>query len=307
MKNECSIVRDILPLYAENMTSPDTAGFVREHLKTCAGCRKEYEHIKEPEAVRPPASAVPLMKLRRKIRAKKIQTALFTAVLVIALLVSAFAFLSAPEFFPYSGNLMSVTENTDNSITITFDEKVTDYSCELYREPGLGTGSGEGYSYHIEAWTSLWDRWFSARGVQSTTIHPKDNLPFTVYYVSNNNLEDVCIYGPSLTENGGLITLPRLALGYYLLSAIACFGILLVLRFVFRRREGVCTWIERIMLYPVSYALGHLCVLGFKTVSYSMQRDFMLILFLSVLIYCGLLLAHNIFRLCRELRDTDEG
>ena len=33
MKNECSIIRDLLPLYAENMVSDDTAAFVAEHLK----------------------------------------------------------------------------------------------------------------------------------------------------------------------------------------------------------------------------------------------------------------------------------
>ena len=33
MKNECSYVRDVLPLYFENMVSEDTAAFVEEHLK----------------------------------------------------------------------------------------------------------------------------------------------------------------------------------------------------------------------------------------------------------------------------------
>lgn len=37
MKNECSYVRDVLPLYFENMVSEDTAAFVEEHLKTCPG------------------------------------------------------------------------------------------------------------------------------------------------------------------------------------------------------------------------------------------------------------------------------
>ena len=32
MKNECSIVCDLLPLYAEDMVSEDTAEFVKEHL-----------------------------------------------------------------------------------------------------------------------------------------------------------------------------------------------------------------------------------------------------------------------------------
>ena len=38
MKNECSIVRDLLPLYAEGMLSEDSAAFVKEHLDTCKEC-----------------------------------------------------------------------------------------------------------------------------------------------------------------------------------------------------------------------------------------------------------------------------
>lgn len=39
MNQECSIVRDLLPLYAERLTSPETAAFVEKHLRTCADCR----------------------------------------------------------------------------------------------------------------------------------------------------------------------------------------------------------------------------------------------------------------------------
>ena len=39
MKNECSIIRDILPLYVENMVSEDTSEFVKEHLESCPACR----------------------------------------------------------------------------------------------------------------------------------------------------------------------------------------------------------------------------------------------------------------------------
>ena len=40
MKNECSIIRDILPLYVENMVSEDTSEFVKEHLENskCSFC-----------------------------------------------------------------------------------------------------------------------------------------------------------------------------------------------------------------------------------------------------------------------------
>ncbi len=306
MKNECNIIRDILPLYAEKMVSPDTVGFVEDHLKNCVECQKEYKLIKEPETIHPKTDVVPLVNLKRKMRRKKIQTVTFTVILVAALLVSAFAFMSAPEYFSYSDDLMSITENADKSITITFDEKVTDYNCRFFLDPDSEKDSGENRCccYTIEAWTSLWDRSFSNRGVQSTTIQREQEQPFSVYYVSNNGEPDVCVYGQPMIDNGGIVTLPRLALGYYLIFAFACFTCLLILWFVFRRKENVRIWIERIIMCPISYVLGHFIVLGIKTISYSMQRDFLLIVFLSVLIYCGLLLAHNIYRICKELRTN---
>lgn len=46
MKNECSYVRDILPLYLENMVSEDTCTFVKEHLEGCPACAAELEAMK---------------------------------------------------------------------------------------------------------------------------------------------------------------------------------------------------------------------------------------------------------------------
>ena len=50
MNQECSIVRDLLPLYAERLTSPETAAFVEKHLRCsplrtprpCSICRKGW-------------------------------------------------------------------------------------------------------------------------------------------------------------------------------------------------------------------------------------------------------------------------
>lgn len=46
MRNECNIIRDILPLYADKMVSADTESFVEEHLIGCAECRAELEKLK---------------------------------------------------------------------------------------------------------------------------------------------------------------------------------------------------------------------------------------------------------------------
>lgn len=46
MKNECSVVRDILPLYVENMVSDETDASVKEHLENCPECAAELEALK---------------------------------------------------------------------------------------------------------------------------------------------------------------------------------------------------------------------------------------------------------------------
>ena len=301
MRNECNIVRDILPLCVEQLASPDTAAYVQEHLSGCAACREEYAQLQKSEAAPAGLDIVPLTTLRRKLRARNAQTIACTAALVLALLVSAFTFLSAPQYAPYSETLMSVTENADNSVTITFEPTVTDCSFQFFWD--LET---EQYCYNVEAWFSLWDRWFSAPGTRSLTIRPERDLPFTVYYLSNDGGEDVCIYGRPLLGDGR-ITLPRLTLGYYQLLALFCFAALLVLYFIFRHRERIRIWLGRALLFPVSYLFGHAVVLGFGRTSYAIQRDFSLILLLSVLIYFGLLLAQRAFRIHRECRALQAG
>ena len=73
MRNECNIIRDILPLYAENMVSGDTADLVEEHLKDCDACRKEYENTKEIQPEREVTDAAPLLKLSRKMKIKSLR------------------------------------------------------------------------------------------------------------------------------------------------------------------------------------------------------------------------------------------
>ena len=47
MKTECSVVRDLLPLYVEDMVSAETAQYVNEHIKNCNECQAELANLKE--------------------------------------------------------------------------------------------------------------------------------------------------------------------------------------------------------------------------------------------------------------------
>lgn len=44
MKN-CNMIRDLLPLYEDNETRPETTLIIKEHLEECEACREYYSHI----------------------------------------------------------------------------------------------------------------------------------------------------------------------------------------------------------------------------------------------------------------------
>ena len=299
MKNECSIVRDLLPLYAEGMVSPETASFVEEHLKDCEHCRNEYERLKAPCAVPAQNDAAPLLMLQKKMAAKRLRTIVLTAVFAVALLVSAFAVLDAPVYLPYTEERLAVEPVGENGLQITFDPSVTDFNYTVYQDPD----GGNFYYCDVEAWYSLWDRWFSGGEEQRTAVvFPAKPYPVTVMYCPNDGTESICVYGEA--GEGGSIALPRLALGYYLILAVLALAVLFVAWLVAKGRPRQRVWIERIMLYPVSYLISHGIVVGFRAISYSLVRDFRLILFVSLLLYCGLLLAHSVWGLKKEIRET---
>lgn len=301
MKQECSIVRDLLPLYVEDMVSPETAEFVRGHLAACETCQAEVQRLRQPPDVTPPTQEerpeAPLRLLQRKLLLKRIQSALLAGGFVLVVLLSAFAILSAPRYFPYTAQLLEVTEQADGSLTITFDQAVTQCQVE-----SLGTQEpdNQSESYSVQAWTSPWDQWFSHSGVRTLTISPHTDRPVLVYYAQNNGQGDVLVYGEH--PDGGMETLPRLVLGYYLVLAAGVFVVLLVVWCAAKKTPKVRTWAGRALLLPPAYGVGHLIVLGFTTVSYCATRDFILIVAIGALVYCLVLLAASLYRLWRELR-----
>lgn len=292
MKNECSIVQDILPLYVEEMVSDDTVSFVREHLKDCPRCRAELEKLQKPVEVqlKPDINAAPLKRLKKALLMKKLQTILCTVAILLALMLAVISLLTAPEYFEYTPDLVTVTETGVGEVTISFNRKVTNYKLQHIEDPDECNTV-----YQLEAWTSPWDRMFKKNGAWAVTVSPENDKPLLIYFTQIADGSSVNLYGEAASDNSGWVALPGLTLGYWLLGNIMLFIIVAVIWFCVRKKERIRRRAEYLMLIPVAYGLGHLCVLGFRTVSYSEWRDFQLILAIGILLYCAMLLALNIF------------
>lgn len=307
MKNECSIVCDLLPLYAEDMVSEDTAEFVKEHLGNCPTCRAELEKLRKP--VQPVAAqhvpdidAEPLKRLKKALLMEKVQAILCTAAVLLALMLSGLSFLTAPEYFAYSQELVTVTEGANGEATISFSSEITNYKLQRIADP-----ADKQTVYHLEVWTCAWDRMFSKPGAQDVTVKPENGHELLIYFTQFINQSSsnsaVCIYGEIEPDSGGWMALPGLSMGYWLAINIVLLVILGVILLNLRKKEKPRRLVERLILIPIAYMLGHLCVLGFHTLSYSEWRDAQMILAIGILFYCAMLLALSIFYSRKELRD----
>lgn len=89
----CSIIKDLLPLYVEGLTSEDTNKLIEEHLAECEECRKMLADMKEgvTGADAPEASASSAEKetidFMKKSNRKLKRGAVFTGIAVFALIL----------------------------------------------------------------------------------------------------------------------------------------------------------------------------------------------------------------------------
>ena len=334
MDKTCSIVQDLLPLYAEDMLREETKEYVDGHLAQCEACRAELASLRT-EVTPASVSAQPLRDLKKQLQRKKFTAVLLAVALALTLATAGFAYLTAPQYLPYDETEWMITRSpraladgsimsdglTDlsgiESISVNLLTPVSGTKVTSTQDPDSGKTV-----YFITAWRTPLDTWCGTFDVSDTGDHAQreanallDALGETesartlftldatnctaIYYSPNNGQDDVLLCG---SRDGGVISLPRLALGYYVLLSLTLFITLGIAFFICRKKKAGKA-LGYLALAPASYLAGHLLVKGLTTTSYQMQRDFSLIAFAAVLIYSAVLLALSLLQQKREDHD----
>jgi hypothetical protein len=91
-KITCSVIADLLELYADSMVSDDTKALLREHFDTCPACAEKLELIKQNISIPAETKASPaknaLKRIKKKIKLKYVIIFASTAALIIALVTT---------------------------------------------------------------------------------------------------------------------------------------------------------------------------------------------------------------------------
>lgn len=277
IQNNCDIVRDLMPLAAEELASPGSSQMVEEHLTACPECKREWELILSQSAP-VPQEALPLVKVSRGIRKKRWLWALMLVSFALALAMSFTAFMTDKQYVPYEEGLLEIRqEGQVLQVQANQPGMYVDVSLETFAD------ADKVIIADISVYTRRLDGGGSNTVQQSLASIPEGSA-VSAWYLEPGRANRF-LYGKNPLSDGGVISLPRLALVYYLRAALVLFAGVLVLLTIFRKMPRMRIFLAILLGLPLAYVGGHLLVKGFSTLSwYSLGRD------LAWISVCGLFL-----------------
>lgn len=118
MDISCDIIRDLLPLYAEDMLSNDSRKLVETHLEGCDPCKKELELLKQAQKLPVDVDTHGLERVSKQIRKRKILTVLCVITTIISLIWSGMVFAISPIYLTAEQAVESVELREDGALAI---------------------------------------------------------------------------------------------------------------------------------------------------------------------------------------------
>lgn len=140
MSKECSIVKDLLPLYVEDMVSEETALFIEEHLQTCSKCKELLNKMKGAnENVVNHNSKITddgtvIKNVKNKLKKKKLLTIALTILLTFS---SIFAYFVLEPYFVdtkivYGGSEIYSEQDKKDAVDVILQQFGKFEGCVLY-------------------------------------------------------------------------------------------------------------------------------------------------------------------------------
>lgn len=270
MKN-CNIVKDLIPLYKENLLSEESKTFVEDHLKSCSECENLLKDKIELEK----SESKPLDFVEKRIKKESRYFTLAMVSLIVSIIIFIISYLNTPRHFKYEKDLYRVYRGED-FYTVEFSDKVS----------GIDYTDTEDAVY-LDAYTTKYDEIFNKeRPNKSLTFH-KDNLK-TVLYQNHESMPNMVIGSGEIRQT----LLPRLLLGFYSRLSIIGFLILGLIIFILEKfkKKLISLPIKTLIIgAPLSLFFGIISIKGFNTATYYSVIDFKYIVLLSLGIYLFLI------------------
>lgn len=158
MNISCDIIKDVLPLYAEDMVSKATKDMVEEHLCDCEGCTRELETLRKPAKLPAEVATDALKRVGDSIRRRRILAVMTVFLFIATLLIGSALMLDAKIYLSANEAVEEIVAEAD-AVKIVWAEGIIGTSGRTY---AYDTGN-----YTVTAWTNL-----------SNLLFPKERVPY---------------------------------------------------------------------------------------------------------------------------------
>ena len=156
MKLSCDVIRDILPLYAEDMVSNATREVVETHICECVSCTKELEELKQVQKIPVQADVQSLKRVGDAIRRRRVLSVMAVFLLVATILIGGALMLDAKIYLSATEAVEDIYVEGD-SVNIIWNDLIIGTSTNADMEnPG---------NFTVTAWTNLYKVLFAKERV----------------------------------------------------------------------------------------------------------------------------------------------
>lgn len=132
MNITCNIIKDLLPLYAEDMVSEDSKALVDDHLCSCDSCTKELAELKKAPKVPVEVETTSLKRVEDTIRKRKMLTAATAMMTLVAVLVTGTIFLMTPVYLTARQAIEGVELREDGGLAIDYASGIMGYGSTSF-------------------------------------------------------------------------------------------------------------------------------------------------------------------------------
>ena len=269
MKLPCAVTRDLLPLYAEKMVEPETGELIDQHLKDCPACREKLSELNTDTGA-PVETAQPLQSLKKQIRKRRRYAAAIAALCVFVAVFTCFYHGNKMRLVPWEDGLIEVKgiearpwQEVYGEDAVPAESKGDTVNVLALRADSRINGTRESLFLDEDGKSTLiLQGWTSQSGSTAREYHEMVFSPVPDRLIYEDGNEQRLLWGEPL--NGGMETLPRLALGFYVILAA---GLALVsgIVWLFLRGNKKSRIVRQVFFAPLSYLAAHFLIKGLRT------------------------------------------
>ncbi len=176
----CNVIKDILPLYLDDVVSEETREMVEEHLQSCDSCREEAEVLKTRVAL-PTNSNTKLLDARvlKNLKKRLLKSKIFIAAVSVAgaaaVLFGIYCFLNLTELYiPYDSTKISI-EEIDGKLYAFYDRD-TSYMTYGVHPLAMENAGEANREFVICYYETLWSKYVEPVYSRKRRAHEIENM-----------------------------------------------------------------------------------------------------------------------------------